>query len=76
MALSTEQWQGDLILPTAIQQDQIARDLIPVKKQLDIIESLGSQEVGQITETIGPTTGPGSAGCRGVGGRGVSFRGW
>ena len=48
--LSTEQMLGQPILQIAIKQDQIARYGIPAQKLLDIIESLGSKEVGQILE--------------------------
>ena len=48
--LSTEQMLGQPILQIAIKQDQIARYGIPAQKLLDIIESLGSKEVGLVME--------------------------
>jgi cobalt-zinc-cadmium resistance protein CzcA len=48
--LTVEQMLGQPILQIAIKQDQIARYGIPAKTILDIVESLGSKQVGEVIE--------------------------
>lgn len=48
--LSTEQVLGQPILQIAVKQDQIARYGVPAQKVLDMIESIGSKQVGDVIE--------------------------
>lgn len=48
--LTVEQMLGQPILQIAIKQDQVARYGIPAQTVLDIIESLGSKQVGEVIE--------------------------
>lgn len=48
--LATEQVLGQPILQIALKQDQIARYGVPAQQVLDMIESIGSKQVGDVIE--------------------------
>jgi len=48
--LATEQIDGQPVLQIKIRQDQIARYGVPARRVLDIVESIGGIELGDVTE--------------------------
>ena len=48
--VSTEQVTGQPVLQIRVNQDEIARYGIPAKTVLDLVESLGSKQVGEVYE--------------------------
>jgi len=48
--VSTEQITGQPVLQVRVNQDEIARQGIPAKTVLDLVESLGSKQVGEVQE--------------------------